>query len=154
MCDMLWADPVPDSQATDKNFTKNDRRGCGCKFGYQPLKNTLKKMKLKMLIRAHEVQEEGFKLYKWNYPNEVLPLMATIFSASNYCGVYQNRGAVLSLGASTFNILGYHDTDLEQKFHLMRDDFEVDVFAEGFEHIGAAVLEVFEAVLNKAVTIG
>ena len=55
MCDMLWADPVPDALAIDKNFTKNDRRGCGVKFGYQPLKNTLTKLNLKMLIRAHEV---------------------------------------------------------------------------------------------------
>ena len=111
-------------------------------------------MKLKMLIRAHEVQEEGFKLYKWNYPEEILPLMATVFSASNYCGVYQNRGAVLSVDRTTFNIVGYSEADLFHPFFLMHEEVEVGVFEEGFQHIGTAVLDLFEALLNKAVTVG
>lgn len=37
---------------------------------------------------------------------------------------------------------------------MMRNDFEVDVFEEGFQHISAAVLDLFEALLNKAVTVG
>lgn len=107
-----------------------------------------------MLIRAHEVQEEGFKLYKWNFPEEALPLMATVFSASNYCGVYQNRGAVLSVDRTTFNISGFNDTEISKPFYLMHEEVEACVFEEGFQHIGTAVIDIFEALLNKAVTVG
>ena len=52
-CDLLWADPVKDEFAELRNFTKNSLRSCSVKFGYEPLKNLLKKTKTRMLIRGH-----------------------------------------------------------------------------------------------------
>ena len=44
------------------------------------------------LIRAHEAQIEGYKMHKWNGEQD-FPAVITIFSAPNYCDVYNNKGA-------------------------------------------------------------
>jgi len=36
----------------------------------------------------------GYKLHQWNGPAE-FPAVITIFSAPNYCDVYNNKAAVL-----------------------------------------------------------
>ena len=46
------------------------------------------------MVRAHEVQMNGYKLHQWNGPAE-FPAVITIFSAPNYCDVYNNKAAVL-----------------------------------------------------------
>lgn len=46
------------------------------------------------IIRAHEAQLDGFKMYKWNSTVD-FPSVITIFSAPNYCDVYNNKGAVI-----------------------------------------------------------
>jgi len=53
----------------------------------RPVKNLLRKDRLLTLVRAHEVQNEGFNMYMWE-GNEQYPLVITIFSAPNYCGSY------------------------------------------------------------------
>jgi serine/threonine-protein phosphatase 2B catalytic subunit len=50
--------------------------------------------KLISIIRAHEAQIEGYKMHKWN-PHTPFPTVITIFSAPNYCDVYNNKGAVI-----------------------------------------------------------
>jgi len=54
----------------------------------------LRKNNLLSVIRAHEAQLDGYKMHKWNGPKE-FPVVITIFSAPNYCDVYQNKGAVI-----------------------------------------------------------
>ena len=100
LCDLLWADPAHDDKAAEAKFYSNDHRGCSVRFGYDPLKKLLGALKVKMLVRAHEVQQEGYKMHKWN--EEITPLMCTIFSAPNYCGVYGNKGAVLNVNRNKF----------------------------------------------------
>ena len=46
------------------------------------------------LIRAHEAQIEGYKMHKWNGEQD-FPAVITIFSAPNYCDVYNNKGAFI-----------------------------------------------------------
>lgn len=48
------------------------------------------------MIRAHEVQNEGYKFYKWG-AKSTFPEIVTVFSAPNYCDVYDNIGAVISI---------------------------------------------------------
>ena len=55
LCDLLWADPSYDDKAIEQSFVDNDHRGCSVRFGYQPLKKLLQSLKVKMLVRAHEV---------------------------------------------------------------------------------------------------
>ena len=46
------------------------------------------------IIRAHEPQIEGYKMHSWNGQTE-FPAVITIFSAPNYCDVYNNKGAII-----------------------------------------------------------
>lgn len=56
------------------------------------------------IIRAHEAQAEGFKMYKWSGA-EKFPAVITIFSAPNYCDFYNNKGAVIKFEVLPFAIL-------------------------------------------------
>jgi len=67
----------------------------------------LKKNSLLSVIRAHEAQLEGYKMHKTN-PSTGFPSVITIFSAPNYCDVYNNKGAVLKFDNSTLNILQFN----------------------------------------------
>jgi serine/threonine-protein phosphatase 2B catalytic subunit len=50
------------------------------------------------VIRAHEVQFEGYKMYNWtgkqNKPKKFPPVI-TIFSAPKYTDSYNNKGAII-----------------------------------------------------------
>lgn len=46
------------------------------------------------VIRAHEAQVEGYKMHRWNGSGD-FPSVITIFSAPNYCDVYNNKGALI-----------------------------------------------------------
>ena len=96
-CDLMWADPVDNSNgALDSLVKTNDVRGCSYFFGYQLSKGFLKKNRLISIIRAHEAQQTGFKMYNWG-GKKSFPTVITIFSAPNYCDFYNNKGAVIKL---------------------------------------------------------
>jgi serine/threonine-protein phosphatase 2B catalytic subunit len=57
-------------------------------------KQFFEKSKVISVIRAHEAQAEGFKMYKW-FSAEKFPAVITLFSAPNYCDFYNNKGAVI-----------------------------------------------------------
>ena len=59
------------------------------------------------LIRAHEAQIEGYKMHKWN-GEEDFPAVITIFSAPNYCDVYNNKGAFIKFEVIFYTILLIH----------------------------------------------
>ncbi|OMJ68518.1 hypothetical protein SteCoe_33996 [Stentor coeruleus] len=104
-CDLLWSDPI-DNMSGDlpEKFVHNENRSCSCIYGLKAANSFLKGNGLISIIRAHEVQMEGYKMYKWN-GQQKFPTVMTIFSAPNYCGTYKNKGAVLRLDDSTINIL-------------------------------------------------
>ena len=95
MCDLLWSDPCDkEEDAAKTNFINNTNRGCSYVFGIKAVVPFLKKNNIISIIRAHEAQLEGFKMYKWN-ANVDFPSVITIFSAPNYCDVYSNKAAVI-----------------------------------------------------------
>ena len=63
------------------------------KFDNNILDNFLKNNKLKMIIRSHDVCQKGISNC---FGDRVL----TIFSSTNYCGVYQNAGALIFIKKS------------------------------------------------------
>lgn len=101
-CDVLWSDPVDnDSGELDKPFKSNEVRGCSYFYGYALLTLSLEAVNdfldannLLSVLRAHEAQLDGYKMHRWNGPND-FPVIITIFSAPNYCDVYNNKGAVI-----------------------------------------------------------
>lgn len=93
----MWADPVDNNTGTLDCLAKvNEVRGCSYFFGYELSRNFLKKNKLLSVIRAHEAQANGFKMYNWG-GKQNFPTVITIFSAPNYCDFYNNKGAVIKL---------------------------------------------------------
>lgn len=94
-CDLMWADPVDNDNGKLEGLTKtNDARGCSYYFGYELAKGFLKKNGLLSVIRAHQAQANGFKMYHWGGQKQ-FPTVITIFSAPNYCDFYNNKGAVI-----------------------------------------------------------
>jgi len=108
MCDLLWSDPCEkDEEALNVGWLQNTTRGCSYVFGAKAAAPFLSKNDIISIIRAHEAQLEGFKMYKWK--NSVdFPSVITIFSAPNYCDVYNNKAAVIKFVNNTVNIQQYN----------------------------------------------
>ena len=152
LTDLLWADPAEDTRATEADFSENRLRGCSVQFGYQPLKKLLVKLGVKMLVRGHEVQQDGYKMHKWNAPEEPAPLMCTIFSAPNYCGVYQNKGAVLSVSRNKFTLKTFEET--QPPFYMGLELANGNVFAHGLNLLSSTMLDIFTQILRKSLVAG
>lgn len=91
----MWADPVENETGyLDKDFEMNKKRNCSYMFGNKAVNNFLDYNNLLCIVRAHEVQMSGYKLHQWN-GNDEFPAVITIFSAPNYCDVYNNKAAIL-----------------------------------------------------------
>lgn len=85
LCDLLWADP---SDLVD-GWGENDR-GVSFTFGKDVLQSFLLKFQLDLMVRAHQVVEDGFEFFG----NRKL---VTIFSAPNYCGEFDNAAAIMTV---------------------------------------------------------
>ncbi|CAK9143826.1 unnamed protein product [Ilex paraguariensis] len=96
LCDLLWADPDRDI----KGWGENDR-GVSYTFGADKVSEFLKKHDLDLICRAHQVVEDGYEFFADRQ-------LVTIFSAPNYCGEFNNAGALMNVDASllcSFQIL-------------------------------------------------
>ncbi|KAH9682063.1 serine/threonine-protein phosphatase PP1 [Citrus sinensis] len=85
LCDLLWSDPSNDI----KGWEANDR-GVSYVFGADRVTEFLQKHDLELICRAHQVVEDGYEFFA----NRRL---ITIFSAPNYCGEFDNAGAMMSV---------------------------------------------------------
>ena len=65
LCDLLWSDPCTDKEARTMKFQKNVERECSFKFGLDPVKAILKKNNFLSIVRAHQVQIDGYKMHRW-----------------------------------------------------------------------------------------
>ena len=98
----MWADPVDNDTGKLDGLTKsNEARGCSYYFGFELAKTFLHKNSLLSIIRAHEAQANGFKMYHWGGLKR-FPTVITIFSAPNYCDFYNNKGAVIKFKVKPF----------------------------------------------------
>ncbi|XP_039113874.1 serine/threonine-protein phosphatase PP1-like [Dioscorea cayenensis subsp. rotundata] len=98
LCDLLWSDPDPDPST--EGWGESDR-GVSCTFGANKLVEFLEKNELDLLVRGHQVVEDGYEFFAQRR-------LVTIFSAPNYCGEFDNAGALLSIDDSllcSFEIL-------------------------------------------------
>ncbi|PSC75771.1 Serine threonine-phosphatase 5 [Micractinium conductrix] len=82
MCEMLWNDPQ------DQLGMVPNKRGVGVAFGPDVAKRWLESQGLQMVVRSHEVKDEGFEVAHDGYT-------VTIFSAPNYCDQMGNKGAFI-----------------------------------------------------------
>jgi len=85
LCDLLWADPSPENHG----WNPNDR-GVSLAFGANVVAEFLNKMDMDLVCRAHQVVEDGYEFFAQRQ-------LVTIFSAPNYCGEFDNAGAILNI---------------------------------------------------------
>lgn len=88
MTEMLWSDPQPGRGRMPS------KRGVGVAFGQDVTENFLKTNGLKLVIRSHEMKEDGYELEHGGQ-------LITIFSAPNYCDQMGNKGAFIRLDGKT-----------------------------------------------------
>lgn len=99
LADLLWSDPDP----TVAEWSKSDRGVSYC-FGKKVVDNFTKKFKLDLIIRGHMVVEDGYEFF-------AKKKLVTVFSAPNYCGEFNNWGAVMSVDSKllcSFELLKPH----------------------------------------------
>lgn len=91
ICDLLWADPDEDLPS-DTDFASSSRR-ISFVFSDRALGKFLKDNNLSFVCRAHQVVEEGYRFF----PSDKERRLLTIFSATNYCNEFGNRGGILKV---------------------------------------------------------
>ncbi|GCB21227.1 serine/threonine-protein phosphatase PP1 [Aspergillus awamori] len=74
---------------TDVSWGENDR-GVSFTFGPDVVRRFTEKHDLDMICRAHECVQDGYEFFAKRQ-------LVTIFSAPNYCGEFDNSGAMLSI---------------------------------------------------------
>jgi serine/threonine-protein phosphatase PP1 catalytic subunit len=97
MCDLLWSDPDPNITG----WGENDR-GVSFVFGTDIVTNFLQNQDLDLIVRAHQVVEDGYEFFAGRR-------LVTLFSAPNYCGEFDNAGGMISV-----------DEDLMCSFQILR----------------------------------
>jgi len=94
--DLLWSDPDEDITG----WGENDR-GVSYTFGNDVVISFLERNNLELVVRAHQVVEDGYQFFARRK-------LVTLFSAPNYCGEFDNAGAILSMNKKclcSFSIL-------------------------------------------------
>ena len=111
MCDILWADPLEEfgQEKTSEFYVHNHVRGCSYFFSYPAACAFLEKNNLLSIIRAHEAQDAGYRMYRKTRTTG-FPSVMTIFSAPNYLDVYNNKAAVLKYENNVMNIRQFNCT--------------------------------------------
>lgn len=85
LCDLLWSDPDKDVTG----WSENDR-GVSFTFGSDVVTRFLQKHDMDLICRAHQVVEDGYEFFAKRQ-------LVTLFSAPNYCGEFDNAGAMMSV---------------------------------------------------------
>ncbi|KAM8713495.1 hypothetical protein ACLKA7_013762 [Drosophila subpalustris] len=101
LCDLLWSDP----DRFGFGFSPSDR-GVSFLYGRDVLERFLRKYDFDLLCRAHQVVEDGYEFFAKRQ-------LVTIFSAPNYCGLYDNAGASMAIDKDlviTFDVLRPSDS--------------------------------------------
>ncbi|KAE8152777.1 Metallo-dependent phosphatase [Aspergillus avenaceus] len=85
LCDLLWADPEKDLTG----WGENDR-GVSFTFGPDVVHRFVQKHDIDLICRAHQCVEDGYEFFASRK-------LVTLFSAPNYCGEFDNAGAMMSV---------------------------------------------------------
>ncbi|CAG8472581.1 9915_t:CDS:10 [Diversispora eburnea] len=144
MCDLLWADPLEEfgQEKNDECFVHNHVRGCSYFFSYYAACNFLEKNGLLSIIRAHEAQDAGYRMYR-KTKTTGFPSVMTIFSAPNYLDVYNNKAAVLKYENNVMNIRQFNCTP-----HPYWLPNFMDVFTWSLPFVGEKITDMLLAILN------
>ena len=120
LCDILWSDPEDNLK---EDYGKNER-GISITFSKKVVYKFLENNNLNLICRAHQVVEDGYEFFA----NKKL---VTIFSAPNYCGIFDNCGAMMIIDENlncSFKILKcrnlegkkYDKNDINNEYSLYK----------------------------------
>jgi serine/threonine-protein phosphatase PP1 catalytic subunit len=88
ICDLLWSDPEKDITG----WAENDR-GVSYVFGPDVVSSFNRKHDIDLVVRSHQVVEDGYEFFAKRQ-------LITVFSAPNYCGEFDNAGAMMTIDDS------------------------------------------------------
>jgi serine/threonine-protein phosphatase 2B catalytic subunit len=94
------------------------------------------------VIRAHEAQDVGYRMYR-KCPQSGFPSLMTIFSAPNYLDVYQNKAAILKYDTNIVNIRQFNSSP-----HPYWLPNFMNVFTWSLPFVGEKVTEMLINILN------
>lgn len=83
--DLLWSDPID-----SPNEWEDNERGVSYCYNKVAINKFLNKFGFDLICRAHMVVEDGYEFFNDRS-------LVTVFSAPNYCGEFDNWGAVMSI---------------------------------------------------------
>lgn len=98
LCDILWSDP---EYELSSGWGLNDR-GVSYIFAEDVVHAFLEDQDLDLVCRAHQVVEDGYEFFADRH-------LVTIFSAPNYCGEFDNAGAMMSVDETLMCSFQVHD---------------------------------------------
>ena len=99
----MWSDPVASEDGkSDRLFPINTNRGCSVHYSALAVNKFLDRNCLISVIRGHEVEASGYKFHKWK--GDEFPPVITIFSAPNYCDIYNNKAAILKFKDNNLSV--------------------------------------------------
>ena len=143
LCDVLWADPVDSEDGkSQERFRSNEVRGCSYFFNSEAVVKFLKRNELLSVIRAHEAQLEGYRMHTWGSTS--FPFVITIFSAPNYCDVYNNKGAIIKFHQGNLSI-----HQLVHTSHPYILPNYMDIFEWSLPFLAEKVMAVLYAMLKE-----
>jgi serine/threonine-protein phosphatase PP1 catalytic subunit len=85
LCDILWSDP----KQSDEHWEENER-GVSFTFNGDVVEQFCAKNEIDLVCRGHLVVDDGYEFFA----NRKL---VTIFSAPNYCGMFENDGCLMKV---------------------------------------------------------
>ncbi len=157
-CDLLWADPAKDYASDScQGFASNRARGCSYSFGFSAVVSFLRANGLLAVVRGHEAQDEGFRLYRSSRHASAddFPSLITVFSAANYVDVYKNKGAVVRYDGSQLNVRQFacapHPYALPNFMNAF--SWSLPFVAERVAHVMAAALQLPESLAGPIATM-
>ncbi|KAH9958213.1 serine/threonine protein phosphatase calcineurin catalytic subunit Ppb1 [Russula dissimulans] len=147
MCDILWSDPIEGfgrERGTEK-FVHNHVRGCSYFYTYKAVCDFLEKNRLLSVIRAHEAQDAGYRMYRKSHKTG-FPSVMTLFSAPNYLDVYKNKAAIVKCQENMFNIRQF-----DSRPHPYWLPNFMDAFSWSLPFVGEKLADMVAAMLNISV---
>ncbi len=167
MCDLLWSDPAEDygnekgsltlvatrrmsapaksattNHPSSSMYLPNATRGCSYFYTYAAVNEFLVRNQILSVIRAHEAQDIGYRMYKKS-PDTGFPSLITLFSAPNYCDVYQNKAAIMKYENNVVNIRQFNCSP-----HPYWLPNFMNVFAWSLPFVGEKINDVLLKILN------
>lgn len=89
LADLLWSDPDGLVDSSLSQWPRNDR-GVSYLFGRKHVDHFCAEFKFELIVRGHMVVEDGYEFFNKRK-------LVTVFLAPNYCGEFDNYGAVMAV---------------------------------------------------------